>query len=301
MARRITLWGSLLTVSALVAACGTGPTDPATRTAERVEAFAAAWAGDDPDALSAFYADEVRSYDATAPGASFGKDTIDGVLRSQWAQDDFEAAITSYFVSPDGSFAATLGTFVWPDRTGSLVPQPYVSLLAFEGEQLVWVYDYYGGAMPSSEPMPAIPPSTLEPGSPEAQTAIADATAAVQGWIAAYNDRDVAAFLAGYADAVRYVDVVSPDWRVLTRAQLADDVASHFARADFESRLGPSDHSPIGSFLISVDGRLAAVEGAYEDEGTIVAEPMVVILELEGGRIVEQHNFIVMERDLLDP
>ena len=265
-----------------------------------VEAFAAAWSGEDPDALSAFYADEVRSYDAEA-GVAFNKATIDSVLHGLWVRGAFAVALTSYFVSSDGRFAATLGTFSEQDESGNLEPVPYASLLAFEGDTIVWVYDYYGGAMSQTEAMLAIPLSIGDPGSPEAQTAIAEATATIEQWIVAYNDRDAEAFLSFYADEAGYVDVVGPEWRVMTKAELAADVASHFRRAEFESRLEPSFGSVVDSFFVSADGRFAAVQGAYEDQGTISAKPMVVILEIEDGAIVRQHNFILMERDLLQP
>ena len=275
--------------------------DPVVRTAAVVEGFAAAWAAEDPDALSAFYADGVRSYDATAGGAAYNKSTIDSVLHGMWVRGAFEVALTSYFVSSDGRFAATLGTFSEQDESGNLVAKPYASLLAFEDDQIVWVYDYYGGAMSPTEPMPTIPLSTVEPGSPEARTAIAEATATIEQWIAAYNNRDGETYLTFYADEARYVDVVSPDSRVMTKDELAADIASHFPRAKFESRLEPSFGSVVDSFFVSADGRFAAVQGAYEDEGTIIAKPMVVILELQAGKIVQQHNFIVIERDLLQP
>jgi len=279
----------------------TTESDPVVRTAAVVEAFAAAWAAEDPDALSAFYADELRSYDATAGGAAFDKSTIDSVLHGMWVRGAFEVALTSYFVSSDGRFAATLGTFSEQDESGNLVPKPYASLLAFENDQIVWVYDYYGGALSNTEPMPVISLSTVDPGSPEALSAIAEATATIEQWIAAYNDRDAETFLTFYADEARYVDVVGPDWRIMTKAELAADVASHFPRAEFESRLEPSFGSVVDLFFVSADGHFAAAQGAYEDQGTIIAKPMVVILEIQDGAIVRQYNFIVMERDLLQP
>jgi ketosteroid isomerase-like protein len=275
--------------------------DPVARTAALVEGFAAAWAADDPEALSAYYADEVLSYDATAGGVAFDKTTIDNVLQHHWAQGRFQVALNSFFVSPDGRFAATIGTFSEQDLSGALVPVPYASLLAVDGDLIVWVYDYYGGAMSATELMPTIPPNSMEAGSSEAQATVAATMATVERWIAAYNDRDTAAFLGCYADELRYVDLVSPDWRVLDKAGLAEDVASHFPRAQFESRLEPSFHSALDSFIVSADGRFAVVQGAYKDEGIPSARLMVVILGLQDGVIVGQYNFMSMAGDLLQP
>ncbi len=155
--------------------------------------------------------------------------------------------MTSYFVSGDGRFAAQMGMFAALDKSGNLRPQPGASLLAFANEKLVWVYDYYGGVLTESvhtEPVPPFPPSGVQPGSPAAQTAIAGTTATIEKWLAAYNDRDTEAFLSAYAEGAEYTDVVSPDWRVMTKSQLAADVASHFPRAEFQSRLEASPGSP---------------------------------------------------------
>jgi ketosteroid isomerase-like protein len=275
--------------------------DPAQQTTALVEAFMAAWDSHDPDEISSFYADDVSSYDATAGGVPFTKDDIDGVLFGPYGRGAFDVVLTSYFVSPDGRFAATLGTFAQQDGSGSLVSQPYVALLAFVNGKVSWVYDYYGGAPSETEAMITVTPSTAEPGSPEAQAAASATAVAVGRWLAAYNARNAESFLSSYAENIRYVDVVSPQWRVLTRDGLEEDIASHFPRSEFESQLGASEGSPIDSFFVSGDGRYAAVQGAYHDEGTIIDKPMAVILELQGGLIVQQYNFMVMDRDLLQP
>ena len=278
--------------------------DPVERTGSLVEAFSAAWDAKDPDVLSSMYADEVKSYDATEGGVPVNKAVIDSVLHGAYMQGRFDVALTSYFVSGDGRFAATLGTFSSQDDSGNLVPQPYASLLAFENDKIVWVYDYYGGALSETEqaePMLGIPPSVIEPGSPEAQTAVAETTATIQQWLAAYNARDAGTFLSFYAEEARYVDVVSPDWRVMTKSDLAEDVASHFPRIEFESTLEPSFGSAMGSFFVSADGRFAALQGSYKDAGMTIDRPMVVILEFLAGEIVQQYNFIAMDRALLQP
>jgi hypothetical protein len=150
--------------------------------------------------------------------------------------------------------------------------------------------------------MPTIPASAVAPYSAAAQTAVAEATAAIEKWLAADNGRDAKAFLSLYAENAKYVDVVSPKWRVMTKSRLAADVASSFPRTEFASKLEPSPGSAIDSdFFVSADGRYAAVQGSYEDTGTGGAKPMLVILKLQAGEIVLQYNFVAMDRSLLQP
>ena len=123
--------------------------------------------------------------------------------------------------------------------------------------------------------------------------------------MAAYNGRNAERFLASYADDAKYLDVVSPDWRVLSKSELAEDVAAHFSRAEFKSKLEPSpsaDLSPLtDSFFVSADGRFAAVQGSYQDKGTDGAKPMLLLLVLQDGKITTQYNLMLVERDLLQP
>ena len=140
-----------------------------------------------------------------------------------------------------------------------------------------------------------------DPASPDAQAAVAEATATLETWLAAFNGRDAEAFLAAYADGATYTDVVRPEWRVLDKTELAADVAAHFPRAEFETRLEPPAGSPVDPFIVSADGRFAAVQGTYKDQGIDVASPIVVFLEMQDGRIVRQYNLMLVDRGLLQP
>jgi ketosteroid isomerase-like protein len=276
----------------------TAPPSATEEAATLVEAFMAAWDAGDPDVISAFYADEVSSYDADGAGVAFHKDDIDWVLHNA-AEGSFTVSLTSYFVSGDGRLAAVWGTYAERDDSGDLVPLPYVSLLALEDAQFVWIYDYYGGALDDTEPMPMVPP-TVGVGSTEAQATAEATKATIERWVAAYNERDAEAFLSCYTEDARYVDVVSPAWRVLDKAGLAADVASHFPRPEFQSRFEPPRNSPVMTFFVSADGRLVAVQGSYRDGGMTTGKPMVAILELQGGAIVAQYNFIHGPQNLVE-
>jgi len=113
----------------------------------------------------------------------------------------------------------------------------------------------------------------------------------------AFNERDVKACLSSYAEDAKYTDVVSPAWRVLTKSELGADVETRFPKTAFES----STALPLtDGFFVSADGRYAAVQGIFKDAGTAGATlPMLVILELEDGRIVRQYNLMLADRSML--
>ena len=281
------------------------------RTESVVKALMATWnnewsANKDRRALSSFFADDVTYYDATIAGV-ITKSDIDAMNQDPSWWKSFRLTLESSFVSADGRFAATLGRIALRDDKGDLPWQPGASVLAFANDKVAWEYDYYGGEpgkTKQTEPMLGIARSAVASGSPTAQTAVADATTSISKWLAAFNGRNAASFLSFYAGKATYVDVVSPRWRVMTKSQLAADVASRFPRSGFASKLEPEPGSPLdASFFVSADGRFAAVQGTYADviAGRLVDQPMLVILELRAGQIIKQYNFVAMDRGLLRP
>ncbi len=268
-----------------------------------------AWsAKKDRRALSSLYADDVQYYDAAETYyALITKSDIDAMIQSPEWWKAFRLTLKSSFVSADGRFAAILGRIALRDESGDLPWQPAASVLAVANDKIVWECDHYGGQGVAGQTTPtlAVSSGAVAPGSPAAKTAIAEATATIEQWLAAYNGRDAASFLSFYAEDARYVDLVSPKWRVMTKSQLAADVASRFSRDEFQSKL----ERPLGSamdsaYFVSSDGRFAAVQGTYADEiagGRLVDRPMLVILELRAGQIIRQYNYVAMDRGLLEP
>jgi len=289
--------------------------DPAqaARTESVVKALMTAWnnawnAKKDRRAQSSLYADDVQYYDAAAIDTAITKSGIDAMIQDPDWWKSFRVTLRSSFVSADGRFAATLGKIAYRDASGDLPWQPAVSVLAVANDKIVWGCDYYGGAQGVAgqiTPMLAISSGAVAPGSPAAKTAIAEATATISKWLAAFNGRDAASFLSFYAADAKYVDVVSPRWRIMTKSQLAADVASRFPRKEFAAKLEPEPGSPMdASYFVSADGRFAAVQGTYADEsagGVLVDEPMLVILELRAGQIIRQYDFVAMDRSFLRP
>jgi len=272
-------------------------------------AWNTAWsASRDRRALLSLYADDVQYYDAAAIDTVITKSDMDAMNQDPAWWKAFRLTLKSSFVSADGRFSATLGRIALRDESGDLPWQPAVSVLAVANDKIVWECDYYGGEPGKTgqiAPELGIARRAVAPGSPTAQTAIAEATATISKWLSAFNGRNAASFLSFYAGDAKYVDVVSPRWRVMTKSRLAADVASRFPRSEFASKLEPEPGSPIDeAFFVSADGRFAAVQGTYADEtsgGAPVDQPMLVILELRAGQIVRQYNFIAMDRSLLRP
>ena len=306
------------TTPSATASPATAPTaasDPAqaARTESVVTALMTAWntawsAKKDRRAHLSLYSDDVQYYDAAAIDTVITKSDMDAMNRDPDWWKAFRVTQESSFVSADGRFAATLGKIAYRDASGDLPWQPAVSVLAVAHDKIVWECDYYGGEpgkATQTEPMLTIARSAVAPASPTAKSAIAEATATISKWLSAFNGRNATSFLSFYADRARYVDVVSPRWRVMTKSQLAADVASRFARSAFAPKLEPEPGSPMGAaYFVSADGRFAAVQGTYADEsagGVLVDQPMLVILELRAGQIIQQYDFVAMDRSMLRP
>jgi ketosteroid isomerase-like protein len=282
LSNRLLIFGIVLL---LLAACGQPahpPTPSVPGTVKLVKGFAAAWDAGDADQLLSYYSQDVKSYDATSGGVFYGYSTVDDVLHHDWINGSFIVNIASFFVSHDGRFAATVGTFSQKDSSGQVVPTPYVSLVEVSGKKLVWIYDYYGGVSAKGLPLQKIPASASQP-DPSNQVVIGT-RALVTAWEAAYNGKDSAAFLSSYADAAKVTQVISPEWRIFTKNTLEQEITSQFASVKFVSQLS--------DFFVSADGHFVAVQGTYDDAKTMDT-PMVIILEVKDGKIVEEYDYMV--------
>ncbi len=283
--------------SLAVTSCGS---HPVAQSGTVVQKVMAGWGTKDPAVLAPLYPAAYKGYDAHFPDATIDKQAADSMLQdpSWWKSFDFQPE--TYFVSADGKLAAMTGLMSIPSLGLQQVPSG--SLYGLVKGQVTFSFDYYGGAPSQTAPAPDFPQTTIDPESSEAKTARADATATLKRWVAAYNGRDAEAFLASYAGSATYVDLVAPTWRVLSKSELAADVASHFPRVEFKSSLGPAPAatSPlVDGFFVSADGRYAAAQGSYMDAGMSAAEPMLILLKIEAGKIVAQYNYMLTDGGLL--
>jgi ketosteroid isomerase-like protein len=267
----------------LLAACNAPflTADPLAAAQKLVKGFASAWETHDPDKLLSYYSEDVKSYDATSGGVAYDYPTIDDVLHHNWENGNFDVKISSFFVSGDGNFAATLGTYATKNWGGNISTQPYVSLLKIEVGKFTWIYDYYGDLMSATHPLQVIPDTASQPAASD--QVVADTQAMITAWETAYNNRDQEALLSFYADQAKYTQVIAPDWNVFTKDTLAQDVLSKFSDEKFVTTLG--------TFFISADGHFVAVQATYDDARTFET-PMVILLEVENGKIIEQYDYL---------
>jgi ketosteroid isomerase-like protein len=252
-----------------------------------------AWHDEDGALFLTLMADDLVIYDARQIGfTTSAKDAASMVQRADWwSQIDMSPG--AYFVAQDGRFAVFVSTLFMTSDTPGLYP--VAALYAIKDGQCNYIYDYYGGIMSLTQPQPAIRSRKLNPRSVETRAAVDESTSLVETWLKAYNQRDETTYLDCYADDAQQVKLIRPSWRVLSKSELAVDVAARFRRTDFLARLEPPFGSPlVQGFFVSADGRYAAVQGRYADFGTDPV-PMLVILELADGRIIRDYAYLDIE------
>ncbi|HVP21333.1 MAG TPA: nuclear transport factor 2 family protein [Anaerolineaceae bacterium] len=260
----------------------TATPNPVPGTVALVKGWFAAFAAHNPDQIVSFYSKDIQEYDATFASNSYmNYSAIDGFYHVEYMTGSFnlnpDSSKTSFFVSDDGRFVATLS--IWTDVEGS---KPDVSLLEFKDGKIIWQYDYYGRMPANTSDLQTIPASANQP----APANLVDQTrATIMQWQAAYNSRNAQAYLSSYADQAEYTDATSAQWRVLSRTGLEKEIAASFTDPEFKSKLD--------TFFVSANGRYAAVQGVYKDAKTVDI-PMVVILEIENGKIINQHNYLLL-------
>jgi ketosteroid isomerase-like protein len=155
-------------------------------------------------------------------------------------------------------------------------------LLEIEEGKIIRVYDYYGGLMSETLPLQVIPDSASQAASSD--QVVVDTKAMITDWEKAFNNKDQEAFLSFYADQAKYTQVIAPEWRVFTKEPLSQDVLSKFSSEKFVSMLD--------TFFISADGHYAAIQGTYDDAKTFET-PMVILLKVENGKIIEQYDYLI--------
>lgn len=297
--KRIIFFGILMTALLLgLSACDTEKKQPAAAVKEAeaiMDKHIAGWITEDPDVLMSTFEDDFIGFDALNPGWSYDFQYAEGKARDSSYWGSIAISEGSSFVSNDGMFGVNLSKMYF--ALPGLGELPNVHIVAFRAGKVVFSYDYYGGAMSGTEPLPAFSPRTIEPGSDEAVKLVEEATATVKKWQKAYNERNIEEYVSCFAEDVKYVDIVKPDWRIMTKGELLTDVKSKFSSTAFKSKLSASVSSPIpDGFFVSSDGHYAAAQGTYEEAGKVSAKPMAVILEIQKGKIVKQYNFILIDR-----
>ncbi len=287
---------------ALLPACATTDSRSAAAVAATdsfAEKYTNAWVNHEPDVLSPLFSDDLIGFDAMLLGWSYDHQEAEKMLRDPSWWGNFQINKGTEFVSPDGSFFVVSTTIDYYNPNLGRIPN--IHLIALKNGLVIFSYDYYCGVQSKTEPLPLFEPSNVEPGSPKAQKLVEQATETVKKWQKAFNDRDIEGYLSCFAESAKHIDTVTPDWRVLTKTELITDVTSRFSRSEFATKLVASSSSPIpDGFFVSADGHYVVAQGTYTDT-KVRTIPMVVILEIDAGKIVKQYNFTLADMSQLQP
>lgn len=261
------------------------------------EKYHNSWVDKDPDVLTSLLSEDVIGFDASMANWSYNKKSSDDMARDPDFWTGFKVYKGTIFVSQDGQFAAILTIMDFYQGTTSQLPNAHI--IAIKDDQIYFAYDYYGGGMSDVGFLPKIESSTVEIGSSEAEDLVQQATELVKKWQGAFNERDTETYLSCYAEDVHYIDLANPEWRVMTKDELAKDIDLRFPRSTFTSKLEASKFSPFpDGFFISADGHYAAIQGTYHDLG-VSEKPMFTFLMIENGLIVSQYNYMEVDLDHL--
>jgi hypothetical protein len=129
--------------------------------------------------------------------------------------------------------------------------------------------------------LPEIPASASQPDA--SKQVITKTKTLLADWEAAYNHENAQDVISYYADQASFTYITGPQWVVFTKDQLLDDLMTGFSSEHFNFQLD--------KFYLSSDGHFAAVQGVYADE-FIDESPMITLVEIENGEIVEQYVYI---------
>ena len=103
----------------------------------------------------------------------------------------------------------------------------------------------------------------------------------VKAYIAAYETKDATAYLSLFSKGAVYVDFAVQVHAKIR--QLKEELVSSFRRQGFQFS--------IRSYFVSVDGRLAALQGRYRDSlrsGQSASVPIASFLEIHEGKITRE-------------
>lgn len=126
------------------ASTATPAPDPAAETHALVQAWVDAYHSLDADAYMSYFAEDAVYLDmAIKDFGTYNRDMLDRAVHSTFQEEGFKIEITSFFVSPDGKFAAAEGTYYDLNKAGRQVPMPMAIILEIRDGKIVKETDYY--------------------------------------------------------------------------------------------------------------------------------------------------------------
>lgn len=92
--------------------------------------------------------------------------------------------------------------------------------------------------MSETETLPVFETRMIEPDSNQAKMNIDQTTKTVKQWQKAYNEKNSGDYLSCYADSLKFVHFIKPDWRIVSKEELGKDVLEKFFRLNFSPNMG---------------------------------------------------------------
>ena len=117
----------------------------------------------------------------------------------------------------------------------------------------------------------------------------AQTEAIVKAYIAAYENKDPAAYQVVFDKDAIYLDVGSPSSRstgAMYVRNLSTIIATEFKTGVFDVKLT--------SYFVSDDGRYATLLGAYTNKGfdeNVHTVPIAILLEFQNGKIIKEIDY----------
>lgn len=256
-----------------------GIQDTLATTAPFFEGYVAAFTAHDADRIVACYSPEVEVYDATE-NWDHGYEVVDTVFHEYFGKM-MDYSIHSWFITPDGRFAVTSG-ISYSKKNEQFVPsQASLSVFGITGGKITYEFDYYSGRTELPLPLQDFSPQPVQPASQADLQAVTDM--ATQ-WQAAFNSRDLEAFLSFYSPEMRVTNAVDYKWKDLDLSGFSEEITALFA--------DPAYQQTMDVLHVSSDVRFVAVQATYRDSKWDNV-PMLIILELKDGKIIRQANYLV--------
>lgn len=108
----------------------------------------------------------------------------------------------------------------------------------------------------------------------------------VQGWMDAYQEKDVEEFMSYYDEDMQYLNVVIKDFGTVTFDGLSKSIRNDL--------LDDDSGWEFVSFFVDSNGNFAVIEGMYYElnrSDKQVSIPIAIVLEIRNGKIIRQTDY----------
>lgn len=132
----------------LLPACGASPAGGSAGSVKKtfalVEGYVDAYHALDADKFMSYFAEDAVYLDmALKDFGAYSRDALDRSVHSTFKGEGFKVEVVSFFISPDGKFAALEGTYYDLNKSGQQVGMPMVIILEIQESKIIKETDYY--------------------------------------------------------------------------------------------------------------------------------------------------------------